>query len=344
MTEGVEIWNGRSTPEIIDVAQSMFRLQGEERDRELFDWQYAGPLGGAYVALAHDQRGPLLGPVALYAAFPNRFLVHGIEVIGVQSFDTLTVAEFRGRGLFVELAKSLYTLMETTDIELVYGIPNALSVSGFSKHLGWKMIDPLPMRVRPIGLRFGRVRVGLRKPSLENRVGQSKSITMVLAIPPDISELFHSFVTDKYVGVIRDFEYLSWRLSRPGSTYRMFEKRSSSGTLLAFGVYELLLKHDCCLGYVMELMIAPGREHDGKVLLSEMISEMQCRGADLVFCLSIPGSNAYRGLRSNHFFNFSERIRPIELHCGFRPIGRKIIAANLARENWNFSYLDSDTV
>jgi len=344
MAEGIEIWNGRSNTQIIDVVQSMFRLQGEERDRELFDWQYAGPLGGAYVSLAHDQRGPLLGPVALYAAFPNRFLVHGIEVIGVQTFDVLTVAEFRGRGIFVGLANSLYRSMETAGVELTYGIPNALTVSGYSKHLGWKMIDPLPMLVRPIGLRFGRVRFGLRKPSLENHVRPSKSITMVLAVPPDISELFHSFVTDKYVGVVRDFEYLSWRLNRPGSTYRMFETRSSSGTLLAFGAYELLLKHDCCLGYVMELMIAPGHEHDGKVLLYEMISEMKCRGADLVFSLSIHGANAYRGLKSNHFFNFSERIRPIELHYGFRPIGQKIVAANLVRENWNLSYLDSDTV
>ena len=346
MSEQLSIFQSRGKDELISTIQEMFLEQGEEKSLDRLQWQYLGPLGGAYISLAHTSLGPTDGAAALYTAFPVRFLVRGKEHLAVQSFDTLTLEKFRGQGLFTILANNLYEGLQTENIDLVFGIPNGSSVKGFSKYLNWTFIDPLPMLARPIGLRYLRVRTKVRSPRLHNLrlTGRHSHIEEVENCPDDIDDLFTRVGSDEYVGVVRNKEYLDWRLKRPGATYRLFTYRSSTGELQAFGAYELVLKHGCSLGYVMELMHDPSHQHASRSLLRAMTSEMKSRGADLVFAWSMPGSPTRRSFRSNFYFPFPEWMRPVELHLGFRKFNASISNSELNRENWYISYLDSDTV
>jgi hypothetical protein len=173
---------------------------------------------------------------------------------------------------------------------------------------------------------------------------QDSCIEEVGSCPDDIDDLFSRVGSSEYVGVVRNKEYLDWRLKRPGATYRLFTYRSSTGELLAFGAYELVLKHGCSLGYVMELLHDPSQPHASRNLLSAMTAEMKSRGADLIFAWSMPTSRSRQSFRSNFYFPFPERMRPIELHLGFRKFSESISDSELSRENWYISYLDSDTV
>ena len=346
MSEQLSIFQSRGKDELISTIQEMFVEQGEEKNLDRLRWQYLGPLGGAYISLAHNSLGPIDGPAALYTAFPVRFIVRGKEYLAVQSFDTLTLEKFRGQGLFTILAKNLYEALQQQNIDLVFGIPNGSSVTGFAKHLSWTFIDPLPMLARPIGLRYLRVRAKLRTPRLKDfRVaGRYSSIEEVESCPDDIDNLFSRVASSEYVGVVRNKEYLDWRLNRPGATYRLFTCRSSTGELQAFGAYELVLKHGCSLGYIMELMHDPSHPQASRSLLRAMTSEMKSRGADLVFAWSMPTSPSRRSFRSNFYFPFPEWMRPIELHLGYRKFSKSICDSELSREKWYISYLDSDTV
>jgi hypothetical protein len=346
MSEELSIFQSRGNNEIISTVQKMFIEQGDMKSIDRLQWQYLGPLGGAYISLAHTASGPSDGAAALYTAFPVQFLVHGQKFLAVQSFDTLTLEKFRGQGLFKILANNLYEAIQEQNVDLVFGIPNDSSVKGFSKYLNWTFIDPLPMLARPVGLRYILVRAKIRTPRLSEArpTRQIPFIEEVESCPDDIDDLFSRVESSNYVGAVRDKEYLDWRLKRPGATYRLFTYRSSTGELLAFGAYELVLKHGCSLGYVMELLQDPLQPHASRSLLRAMTSEMKSRGADLIFAWSMPTSPSRRSFKSNLYFPFPQWIRPIELHLGYRKFSNSISDSDLSRDNWYVSYLDSDTV
>jgi hypothetical protein len=343
--EQIEQWHGKPDASIASIIQGLFAKNGESRDIDLINWQYVDCPVGAHVSIAHLSGGVIEQPVALYAVFKNRMLINGKPALGAQSFDTLTNSEFRGRGLFKTLAHEIHGNMSSHQIEIIYGIPNGSSYQGFQKYLNWSMLDPLPMLARPIGFRYPLVLAKLRKPKLSPPKNfPSVTGSRVTEVPQDISDLFARSISNNHTGVIRDFEYLNWRLKRPGATYQLFENRDAFGKLIAFGVYELVLKHGCCLGYLMEIIV--DREHVdiGKKLLRSMTKEMKKRGADLIFAWASASSTLRRMLKSSWFIPFPEKLRPIELHFGYRANETVVHNSLLNQSLWSISYLDSDTV
>lgn len=326
------------------IIQTMFKTHGESRSMELFEWQYSGALNGTEVVIATDPANSVNEGAALVAAFSNPMLVNGKPAVGAQAFDTLTIEKYRGNGLFVQLATKLYESLISNNASLLFGIPNAAAYPGWTKHLGWNMIDPLPLIARPIGLRYLRVKLKLRKPKMNVRSIQNPKVHMVSEVPRDVTDLFNNSISTNHTGVIRSYEYLQWRLSRPGSSYRMFEIRDENGELLAFGVYELLLKHGCSLGYVMDLIVNRNSASTGRLLLRHMVKEMKSRGADLVFAWSMPKSFTRSIYSRNRFLPFPSPIRPVELHLGYKTFGNLKNDFLKDRSDFGFSYLDSDTV
>ena len=75
-----------------------------------------------------------------------------------------------------------------------------------------------------------------------------------------------------------------------------------------------------------------------------MIKEMRSRGADLVLGWASTSSTLRRLLKSSWFISFPEKLRPIELHFGYRANDPVIHQSLLNQSLWSISYLDSDTV
>jgi hypothetical protein len=334
----------KADSEELSAIQTMFKTHGESRNMELFEWQYLGALNGTQVVIASDPTISAHEGAALVAAFSNPMLVAGKPARGAQAFDTLTIEKFRGNGLFVQLATQLYESLGTSNTSFLFGIPNAAAYPGWTKYLGWNMIDPLPLIARPIGLRYLCVRLKLRRPKMNLESIRNSKVQMVSAVSKDVTNLFFSSIGANHTGVIRSYEYLKWRLSRPGSSYRLFEIRSNSGELLAFGVYELLLKHGCSLGYVMDLIVNRNLPSMGRLLLRHMVKEMKNRGADLIFAWSMPKSFPRKIYSRSGFLPFPSPLRPVELHLGYRTFGN--LASDFLKDHsdFGFSYLDSDTV
>lgn len=328
----------------LHIIQMMFKTHGEYRSMELFKWQYLGALNGTQVVIASDPANSINDGAALVAAFSNPMLVNGKPAVGAQAFDTLTLEKYRGNGLFVQLATKLYENFELNGTSMLFGIPNASAYPGWTKHLGWNMIDPLPLIARPIGLRYLRVKLKLRKPKINIRTNHNQKVQMVSEVPEDVTALFNDSIGANHTGVVRSFEYLQWRLGRPGSSYRIFEIRGKCGELLAFGVYELLLKHGCSLGYIMDIIVKRNSARMGKLLLRHMMKEMKNRGADLVFAWSMPKSFTRSIYSWNGFLPFPSFIRPVELHLGYKTFGNLENNFLKNRGEFGFSYLDSDTV
>jgi GNAT superfamily N-acetyltransferase len=78
-------------------------------------------------------------PAAYYGVFKQTLVINGVELISAaQSGDTMTDPDYRGQGLFIELAKITYQEARKQGIELIFGFPNENSLPGFKKHLGWQ--------------------------------------------------------------------------------------------------------------------------------------------------------------------------------------------------------------
>lgn len=339
----MEIWSGRADSETARAVARMFALADDPKPPELVDWQYVTHLGGAYVAIAHDGSGPVEGGGAMYAAFPARVRCDGTTGTVIQSFDTLTLPDYRGQGLFGKLAEVVYRLADEDGVIGVYGFPNAASAPGFAKKLSWTMMDPLPVLARPIGSRYPRVRAGVRTPMVVHAPADDSSASAGSEVPDDVDELFDSVAGEQFVGVERSAEYLRWRLARPGSTYRVSSVRGEGGQLDALCVTELTVKHGCALGYVMELLHRPGRAQAGRAVLRAALADLKRSRADLVLAWSLPGSPARRVLGRAGFLPLPERVRPVELHFGARPFEAGS-GSLVERTRWYLSYLDSDTV
>ena len=344
--EKFRIWAGRATPEILPAISRLFGEAGVSKPKDLLEWQYLESRGGAYVALAHDERGPVKGAGALYAALPVPFLAQEKRLTIVQSIDTFTAKSCRGQGLFPRLARVVYELAAADGCSLVYGFPNDFSYPGFKSKLGWQMLGPLPMQVRPIGTRFLRVKLGVRTPNIVKNASLSHEtfVRRIVNLPIDVEDLIKEWSSPDYVGVWRDKAYLNWRIRRPGASYVIYEWRSSKGKLDAFGICEMRLKHGCALGYVMELIYSPGNRFAGISVLKTMLRDFRRSGVDLVLAWRLPVKDEPNVLTRAGFFPFPPRLRPISLYFGCRILENGSFFTSFDRTDWYLSYLDSDTV
>lgn len=146
---------------------------------EYLHWLYIDNPRGKVVGLNAFEQGNWAGH---YAAIPLLATIEGKLRKGVLSLNTATHVDYRGRGLFTQLAQNTYKLAEETGFEFVVGVANANSTPGFIKHLGFTLLGPLTARV-------GRFQY--RQPP-----GEQFDFTPQW-----------------------DMESLQWRLSRPGSKY-----------------------------------------------------------------------------------------------------------------------------
>jgi GNAT superfamily N-acetyltransferase len=347
-------------PEAPDLARlaACFAANGDPKDLGVLDWQYRdNPVtaggGGSFVDLALERGTDRVG--AVYATFPVTFQLGGQRTVGVQSLDTLTDADHRGKGLFTRMAAGVYDRCAEHGVALVYGFPNASSAPGFFGKLGWTRLNPVPFVALPLRTRFFLRRFGV--PSRVTRwvpdraplrgrpplLGSDEEVAVAHLLGPEVDELWARFGEQVRIAVVRDRSYLAWRLARPGGGYRVLAFRRG-GELRGLAVVTVKDKHGGRVGYVMELLHVPEDPRAGEVLLHAVVDECEREGADLVLAWSFDHAPNHRAFHRVGFRSLPEALRPIELHFGARALAAPPDAAIGNRRNWYLSYLDSDTV
>lgn len=318
-------------------------------------WQYLQPPARKLLvdlSVAHDDGGAEQ-VAGIYAVFPVEFRVGTARVLGAQSLDTLTDRNFRGRGLFTSLARSVYARCGTEGLALVYGFPNGSSAPGFFNKLGWLPLDPVPFMIRPLRSGYFARRVPvLRSLPLPDLPLPGPSVPALPAgwrIEPltrfdeRADELWDRFASDVKVAVQRSGAYLNWRMARPGAGYTILALTEGERLLgfVAFGVKE---KHGGRIGYVIEQLSDPAAPAAARLLLATAVAAMKKDRADAVLAWSLGHAPNHRAYQATGFVRMPERLRPIELHFGVRPLQPEHAAALADRSGWYLSYCDSDTV
>jgi hypothetical protein len=329
-----------------------FTGNGMPRSVDAVRWQFGrNPTGKLWVDFAVQAGSSPEHLAAIYAVLPARVRQSGALRTAAQSVDTITDEAFRGRGLFLKLAKSCYARAGGAGAAFVFGFPNGNSAHGFFKKLGWASLDPVPFLIRPLRVRYVAAKLGIASrwvpdlavPVLAPRLPKGQRIAPMEAWDERATEVWAAFREGVKVAVERDATYLRWRLARPGARYvglGVFEGER----LLAFGIYCVTEKHGGRVGYVLELLHRPEHARAASALLGSILARMRVEGADVALAWNLPHSRNHRAFRWAGFLTLPERMRPIELHFGARSFEEPADPAVTDRRSWYLSYCDSDTV
>ena len=344
----------RPTPDDLEAFRRCLEANGLPRTPEQVRWQFVeNPVGTLLVDLAVDP-GPEGETIAgIYAVVPFTVRIDSRDHVAAQSLDTLTDARYRGRGLFVTLAKSTYARLAKDGHAFVYGFPNENSAHGFFQRLEWRSLDPLPWRIRPLRLGYllRRLRVpdgltamfeGARLLLPRVRLPQGSAIREVREFDARFDALWERFAARTRVALRRDAAYLRWRLRRPGARYRVYALEAA-GVLRGFVATGLVSSGRVTAGYVMELIYEPGAEDAGGALLAHALRELVESGAEVALACNFSHSPNHAAFRGAGFLPLPWRMRAEKVYFGVRPFDAAHSDALLARESWYLSCCDFDT-
>lgn len=349
MSNDLIIRHMQPTDEDLKLFRGLWIEEGSLKTLNHVRWQYlANPSKVLFVDFAIDPGVNKLA--AVYAVLPVHFWVKGQVRLACQSLDTRTGVNYRGRGLFIKLAKMVYERCEKEGIAFVYGFPNRNSVHGFYNRLNWHSLDPIPQLIKPLKLTYLLRKLISRGPSIqENPVIATpleikQPIVLLQEFDDQVDDLWKEFAQQVGVAINRTKEYLNWRFrDRPDSHYITLGYYNGN-RLEGLVIYRIMEKHGGKVGYVMELLFRPEKIETGKVLLDCAIKHFRQENCDAALCMSLENSPTYSVFRRAGFVHIPSWLRPIELHFGVRPLALKDEALLFNRDFWFLSYADSDTV
>lgn len=109
-------------------------------------WKHeVNPYGVSPVLLAEDA-----GRIVALRAFMRWTWAEGTrERPAVRAVDTVTHADYRGRGLFRRLTMQLVDELAAEGVHFVYNTPNAQSGPGYLK-MGWEAVGRVPVWTKPL--------------------------------------------------------------------------------------------------------------------------------------------------------------------------------------------------
>ena len=157
---------------------------GSKFNINYLEWLYCkNPLGSAIGFDAWD--GNELA--AHYVLIPLNAYIDGLKVRALLSINTATHPSYQGRGLFVKLAEYTYAAASELGFSAVYGVANANSTPGFTRKLGFQLVEPLNAKVGfgSLGIDLDRVkkeaqfRVDLSKAFLEWRCSNPNNMIVM---------------------------------------------------------------------------------------------------------------------------------------------------------------------
>ncbi|NJM32550.1 MAG: GNAT family N-acetyltransferase [Limnobacter sp.] len=330
----------------VEEIRRLFENNGFPRTAAYNNHIYRMRNGRAAVACFYQHEGKLGG---MYAAVPCELQIDRQQVHGFQSLDTMVDTACRGRGVFQKTALAHYAHLESESYPVVYGFPNGNSFKGFQKYLGWVFLDPVPFLVRPIRVSYflkNRFLKALARHVKVPAFGASRQVEFSQTLPAQarLHTLCEGFASTFRVGVARTPAFLKDRYTEVPHKQYQFATVSDAAGLQGLCVFCMEDKHGGKIGYVMELVYNPACPKVRDTLLKAVVRRFSESGCDCALAWCFSHHSSYAGYLKNLFFPLPEKLRPIELHFGFRCFNPTYLPVLSDRKNWYVSYSDSDTV
>ncbi|CAN5464186.1 hypothetical protein BH09BAC6_BH09BAC6_31670 [soil metagenome] len=331
-----------------------FLKNGTDRNIENLQWLHQQNLAGTNT-IFYAMDGNSIA--AIYTALPVMLTIEGNTVPALQSIDTMTDINHRGKGLFIKLASALYNDATENKFSLVYGFPNENSASGFFKKLKWISFGEAPFLIKPINLSYFFKKILNRKKqtdfSSSNHIfdapesvqlKQGLVIKKIDGFDSGYDALWQTAIKSFKVGINRNAAYMNWRyVDKPDEHYYRYGLYKNNN-LQAVIVFAIKKKHDGKIGYIMELIFSPGDPKKGKVLLKFAGRMFKSQDTDAVLAWCFEHSFNYPTYKSAGYYKLPLKLRPQKLFLGVRAFDENKRSLIENPQNWYISYSDSDTV
>jgi len=337
--------------ETVSIYKTCFDKNDSPKKIENIEWQFfKNTEASAFVDIAFDEQASKAA--AIYAVSSVKFKIGNELLLGTQSLDTITDIDYRGKGLFITLAKDVYAKAAAAGAAVVYGFPNGNSIHGFVKKLDWQVLDPLPFLIKPLKSKYFTDKIKPLRflPNISLSLGsytadKNYKITELKEFPDAATALWNVFSQDIKVAVHRDKAYLDWRyIQKPNENYKIAHCYNAQNQYLGYIVFAVKDKHNGKIAYIMELIYDKSQPKAGSQLLKYAITEIKKQKADCILSWCLEHSPNFKTYKSSFFINMPEKFRPIELHFGATALREDLKTLIYNRENWFISYSDSDTV
>ena len=335
----------------VDFFKKCFDINGSQKKTENIIWQFLdNPEKKSIVNIDYDEEKNRTA--SIYASFCVKFKIGNSFYEALQSLDTMTDVNYRGRGLFVKAANDVYIKAKETNMAFVYGFPNGNSIHAFKKRLEWKVMDPVPFLIKPLKSKYFTDKISALRflpdfnlSIFKFRKNSNYQIKEANYFPKEINNIWDEFSNNIKVAVNRNKEYLDWRyIKKPNEFYKIAHCYGEDSLYLGCCVYTVKDKHKGKIGNIMELIYDLNNSKSGELLLSFAVDKIKKTEADCVLAWCFNHSPNYNCLKNELFFKIPEKYRPIELHFGARVFNEDLEDVVNNRDNWYLSYSDSDTV
>lgn len=197
-----------------------------EVDLKKWRWKYLDNPSKENLIAVYEEDGKMVSEEAIV---PLKFYYKG-EILKVgHSVDSMTLKEYRGKGIFKKLA--LLTLKEgkKQGYSFFYGFPNPNSKPIYLNKLNWKLIGSIRRWIFPLNLNFlstkFKVKLSFLNPIFKigkNLIKTKRDFKRIYDFKNSAKYL--QILKDRYdMFVLRDEEFLNWRyLKHPYYNYDIF--------------------------------------------------------------------------------------------------------------------------
>ncbi|MFT4544256.1 MAG: GNAT superfamily N-acetyltransferase [Bacteroidia bacterium] len=287
-----------------------------------WDWQYKElPTGKSFAYVAWDAE-KIIG---YYHVPVYRCSINGEEKLIGNIQDVAVNPNYRGIGLFRQLAEFANADLDKSEVDLIYTFPNDKSIRTFLKYNAFKQVSRVPARIRPVKsgniLRskvnlFGIEKVlGFFADGLINLTSKSfrfskASVENLMHITDEVEDVFSTHSSSFKNHLIRDKAWLKWRyLDSVRGKHHILGIREN-GELTAI----LVLKEDEMLGnpalLIMDFAYLNGKEDALLHLINQVPKQplLIDYSFNLIFISGLAPSLS--SLSKIGFVNIPEKVNP----------------------------------
>ena len=316
------------TQSLDDVIELLRSNYGEIQisNRDYLNWEYLkNPNGLPVMVVALSEIGEIVGQ---YVVIPVKYVFKGKIILGSLSLNTLTRADYRGKGLFTLMAGKTFEECARKKIHITIGFPNPDSFQGFVKKLNFQHVGNTSVLFSPLNpvkilmkklFKFREIKYGEELPIRDerNKICFEKNGYVISEFNLDDDhnayrlflnefKLLHTFMT------YRDIPYLRWRyLEIPKRKYRMI-KVTKNKRFLGYCVLRGRRVFGLNSGFITDICSLNDKDaKDGMNTLIAFIKKLFLKNnMDIAGCLVLEHSNEYKLLKEKMFFKLPKRFLP----------------------------------
>ena len=306
----------KNTDEILALFKDTFN---REMSLDYWEWRYdKGPIDEKYIKLMWAGK-KLVGHYAIFPVYlrlNNEILKTGF------SMTTMTSPLYRGKGIFITLARSLYE-DNFNNLNIIWGFPNENSIHGFRKYLGWKYLSDINMLL-------------LKLDEFKNvKSNKFDNIVETDYFNKDYNDLIYS-MSEKYKVIVnKDSSYFNWRyFSNPINKYYLYEYREDN-ELIGYCVCKLFKIDKHLEGDIVDIFC--NNEESFKLIVFYSLQKMKKLGC--IYANTWMMDIKYRQILYNIGFQETNRITHFGLKLNSDNPNNETL---LDFKNWYITMGDSD--